>query len=80
MSKLSAAATPRQPRVIARRRKAWEGRDKRVRLADARYARAEDAVNKAYEREGFGGDYMKAVRARQPHVYKSVAAWRRANR
>jgi len=77
---ISSTTIPRQPRVIARRRKAWERRDKRVRLADARLARAEARVTEEYMEDASSEAYEKAVAARRPHSFRSVAAWRRANR
>jgi hypothetical protein len=80
MSISSTTSIPRQPRTTARRRKAWEGRDKRVRLADARLRRATEKVDREYMEDASSDACAKAMNARLARAFKSVAAWRRANR
>jgi hypothetical protein len=80
MSISSTTSIPRQPRTTARRQKAWRGKDRRVRLADARLARAQARVESEYMRDASGEACEKAVAARLRRAFQSVAAWRRANR
>ena len=82
-STTATATTPRQPRALARRAKAAAGKDRRLKLACTRYARADLRCAEAY---GFLSDgvllpeYEVAVRLRTPHQIRFRTAYRRAYR